>query len=171
MEGGPWSFDSFRSWYVVLVASVLFILSFSAVYARNCANAGAQITCRSDSHEISVGEWSGPPRIRVCDSVELAASSLDVGNLNNPGCGLYFWCTNPSVGIDRIQWIIQMKQTYDFWSHDTLSGISIRRLCCSVNKVATILVSFSMDGIHWMLAVIHNCPFKCICTHSSCSQN
>eukprot|EP00890_Picochlorum_soloecismus_P006621 jgi/Picsp_1/784/NSC_04273-R1_---NA--- len=91
----------------------LLIPSGVVSYAPMCANVGSQITCRSDSHETGVGEWSGPPRIQVCDSVELAASSLDVGDID-PGCGLYFWCTNPSVGINNIQWIIQMKQTYDF---------------------------------------------------------
>lgn len=78
---------------------------------------GAQITCRSTSYE-SPGpmEWTSP-RLPVCDLIEQAAADprFDISPDISAGCGLYFWCTSPRVGDDgliRMQWIIQMKQTY-----------------------------------------------------------
>jgi hypothetical protein len=78
---------------------------------------GEQITCRSTSYESpSPMQWTSP-RLPVCDLIEQAAADprFDIAPEISAGCGLYFWCTNPSVGdtgLIRMQWIIQMKQTF-----------------------------------------------------------
>jgi hypothetical protein len=85
-----------------------------SVPKRVDAGIGGEITCRKTSYEVGIGKWDSP-RPAVCGIIEDAAASVRLSGLT-PGCGLWFWCTSPEPfgGEIDIQWVMNIRQTYDF---------------------------------------------------------